>query len=586
MKNRKQRQARNSGTADKNQAIPRILAWTDRHFRFLALGVLAIGVALRIGLLVEFPHFPYSTSYLGKNLDMEFFDHWSDRIVAGDVLTDTILHPYHDWHETVARSSGAQDREQGIALWSKWYGGKTYHQDPLYAWFIAAVKAMFGKSLLPVFIAQMLLGLLSIWLVLVLGRHYAGALAGLTGGLLFALYGQSLFYDVILLRTSLQTVTLLGMIWTTEQLLKGPRLAWLMGLLGGLGFLLSSTFLVAWLPLVARWLWIRRADIRRAWPAAAVFAACLTLLVARNVAVGAPVLSSSAVGPVTYALSNFPGYYPQFGFAHYPEVGRILDKADGSLFRTILDSIRLFPSFWDWVALQWQKFAAIFHWFEIPNNVNGYLAIAFSPALRIAFVPYSLIAGLGLWGFLASIRRKEAIPLAIALASQVIIMTAFYVLARFRVPMTAILAVYAGIGVSELFRIGGRSLSRALLWTVVPLALWALVSRPNAHTPLKYDRNEYGLVTQYYFLSRLTDCREASDWPECIAVLEQILSTVPRHMRDLPAGARFKDQPSRDLVNYYGNICLDLSGLYDIRGDQARADAYRARAAAYQQAGS
>jgi hypothetical protein len=273
--------------------------WVSKRFYVLAAGVLVVALALRIGLLVEFPGFPYSESHKSTDLDMHFFNLWADEIADGDLLTDTILHPYHTWHDVVARAHGAQDIPQAIAQWSEWYGGKTYHQEPLYAWFVAAIKAVSGKALLPVYIIQLLLGVFSTWLIMLLGRHYAGALAGLAGGLLFALYSPAILYDAVLLRTTLQTALLLGMVWTAEHLLLGKRLAWLMGLLGGIGYLLASTFMLLWIPLVARWLYLRHGDLRVAWQTATVFGLCVGLLVFRNVTVGAPAFAISSVGPVT-----------------------------------------------------------------------------------------------------------------------------------------------------------------------------------------------------------------------------------------------------------------------------------------------
>lgn len=261
----KTRKNRGGGTAPQQSTAPSpgaIEQWISKRFYVLAAGILLVALALRIGLLVEFPRFPYSESHKSTDLDMNFFNLWADKIADGDILTDTILHPYHTWHDVVARAHGAQDIPQAIAQWSAWYGGKTYHQEPFYAWFVAAIKAVAGRDLLPVYIIQMLLGVLSTWLIMLLGRHYAGALAGLAGGLLFALYSPAILYDAVLLRTTLQTTLLLGMVWTAEKLMSGKRLAWLMGLLGGIGYLLASTFMLLWIPLVVRWLYMRRADLR------------------------------------------------------------------------------------------------------------------------------------------------------------------------------------------------------------------------------------------------------------------------------------------------------------------------------------
>ena len=585
MKNRKKTGSDNANLKSRDSYPGVIEKWISKRFYVLAAGILLVALALRISLLVEFPGFPYSESHMSTDLDMNFFNMWADRIADGDILTDTILHPYHTWHDIVARAHGAQDIPQAIAQWSEWYGGKTYHQEPFYAWFVAAIKAVSGKALLPVYMIQMLLGVFSTWLVMLLGRRFAGALAGLAGGLLFAFYGPAILYDAVLLRTTLQTALLLGMVWTAEQLVTGKRLAWLMGLLGGIGYLLASTFMLLWIPLVARWLYLRRGDIRVAWQAVAVFGLCVGLLVFRNVTVGAPAFSVSSVGPVTYALSNFPGYRNQLGFLYYPEVGTLLDEVDGSLVKTVLASINQFPSAMDWVALQFHKLGAVFHWFEVPNNANPYLARAFSPTLRLAFVPFSLIAGLGLWGLLVSLRERKTINLVIALLTQVAVMVGFYVLCRFRIPFAAGMAVFAGIAVQAGILAWRTSPVRGVLFTAMPLALWAFVARPWPAIGLTYDKGEYGLLTQSYFLPKL-QANGSEDLRGSIALFEQILSTIPASMRDLPPGYRFTDPRERDLSDYYGRVYFDLGNLYRDTGQPAEAERCFALEKIYKAAGA
>ena len=585
MKNRKKTGGGSANLKSPDPAPGAIEQWISRRFYVLAAGILLVALALRISLLVEFPHFPYSESHKSTDLDMHFFNLWADRIADGDILTDTILHPYHTWHDVVARAHGAQDVPQAIAQWSAWYGGKTYHQEPFYAWFVAAIKAIAGRALLPVYLIQMMLGVFSTWLVMLLGRHYSGALAGLAGGLLFALYSPAILYDAVLLRTTLQTTLLLGMVWTSEKLLQGKRLAWLMGLLGGIGYLLASTFMLLWIPLVVRWLYIRRGDLRVAWQTATVFGLFVGLLVFRNVTVGAPTFSVSSVGPVTYALSNFPAYRNQMGFVFYPEVGTLLDEAGGSLARAVFASIDRFPSVMDWVALQVHKLGAVFHWFEIPNNANFYLARAFSPTLRLAFVPYALIAGLGLWGWLIGLRDRKTLNLTIALITQVAVMVGFYVLCRFRIPFAAGLAVFAGIAVQAAVTAWRTSPVRGVLFTAMPLALWAFVARPWPDIGLTYDKGEYGLLTQSYFLPRL-QANGNENLQGSIALLEQILSTIPEFMRDLPPGYRFTDPRERDLSDYYGRVFFDLGSLYRDTGQPAEAERCFAQEKIYKAAGA
>jgi hypothetical protein len=234
---------------------------------------------------------------------------------------------------------------------------------------------------------------------------------------------------------------------------------------------------------------------------------------------------------------------------------------DGSLVKTVFASIDRFPSVMDWVALQIHKLGAVFHWFEIPNNANPYLARAFSTTLKLAVVPYSLIAGLALWGWLIRLRDPKTINLVMALLTQVAVMVGFYALCRFRIPFAAGLAVFAGIAVQAAVTAWRSSPLRGVLFTAMPLALWAFVARPWPAIGLTYDKGEYALLTQSYFLPKL-QANGSANLQGSIELFEQILSTIPPSMRDLPPGYRFTDPRERELSDYYGRVYFDLGGLY------------------------
>jgi hypothetical protein len=102
------------------------------------------------------------------DLDMNFFDLWGDRIAHGDFLTDTVLHPYHYWHKEATDYLGKSEAE-GKAMWNEWYGGKTYHQEPLYAQILGICKMIAGDGHMLIFILQILSSLFSIWMIIWLG---------------------------------------------------------------------------------------------------------------------------------------------------------------------------------------------------------------------------------------------------------------------------------------------------------------------------------------------------------------------------------------------------------------------------------
>ena len=65
-----------------------------------------------------------------------------------------------------------------------WTGEEVFFQEPLYPYFLGCVYAVSGRDLDVVRIIQVVLGVLSCWLVARLGRRLAGDWAGVLGALL------------------------------------------------------------------------------------------------------------------------------------------------------------------------------------------------------------------------------------------------------------------------------------------------------------------------------------------------------------------------------------------------------------------
>jgi hypothetical protein len=136
----------------------------------------------------------------------------------------------------------------------------------------------------------------------------------------------------------------------------------------------------------------------------------------------------------------------------------------------------------------------IFHWYEIPNNINTYAPVNVSMPLRVAFVPWSVIGALGLTGMIFTIRNTKSLNLLIGILSQVAVMIAFYVLCRFRVPMVAMMAVYAGYVLQALIN---APVKRKLLLAVVSIAMWLIIVRPYPKIDLTFSMGELSDVFQH-----------------------------------------------------------------------------------------
>jgi hypothetical protein len=293
-------------------------------------------------------------------------------------------------------------------------------------------------------------------------------------------------------------------------------------------------------------------------------------------------MSVSSVGPVTYVLANFPNYTPHVGFAYFPGLGILMTETNGQMLPSMLKIISLHASFWDWVALQFEKLALVFHWYEIPNNTSTYLPKEYSMVLNATFLPFSFIAALGLTGLIFSFRQKKSLNLLFGILSQVVVMVAFYVLCRFRIPMVAMLAVYAGFSLQLLLE---NAWNRKFLMTLVSFTvLWLLIMRPTPKIPLKFDNSDLAHYFHSYYLPRLNEYSSKGDLASCAVLLEKFISSRPEEIKGLP-GKFLTHRKEKELATYYSKLYKDLADLYRDLGQQEKAQVNYAESEVLERAG-
>src|SRR6185503_3727739 len=169
--------------------------------RFWLLGILALGLALRLAYFIELRHTPFFDHLI---LDLAAYDSWAQDIAFGD-----------------------------------WSGTEVFYQDPLYPYFLAAVYRLFGHRLTAVYLIQIVLGLITCYLVYWIGRKVFSSVAGLVAAALAATYKPFIFYDVQVEKSFLAVLLICA---SCALLLRG---AWfLAGLTLGLAILVRGNYLL------------------------------------------------------------------------------------------------------------------------------------------------------------------------------------------------------------------------------------------------------------------------------------------------------------------------------------------------------
>lgn len=378
--------------------------------------------------------------------DNHVFAEWARIIARGDLLCLEQPHAFHHWTAEVA----PEDK------WLEWYGGgTTFHQAPLYPYAVAVVFSLAGDSHAMVARAQALLGAFACLLTFLLAARVLSLRGALFAGLLLAFMGSFYFYDAFILRDGPMAFLVALLALALQRAVETDRVPrwFLAGAALGLFTLAKETgppLLV--LTLLGLALWKRHAPALLLPRVAALLLGFLLLLspaVARNLAVGAPAFKLSTRGPEVFVSGNAQG---QTGVGWEPpiaELRRILMDANGSLSRSMLLTLathRAEPT--GYLALLWNKTRAFFSGYEVPNNVDFYLHRSHLSTLRAGFVSMTFLAPACLLGMLLCLprRRRMAVPY-LMLPTLVGSVVSLYILARFRLQVLPLMAVFAGASI-------------------------------------------------------------------------------------------------------------------------------------------
>jgi len=452
------------------------------HGRFVALMIFALALLVRVIVGLEIHRSPIPELWRGAETDMWFFVAWAKLIVAGGWLTDDVLHPYFAWQRPIGT----------LGEWNAWYGGKTFHQAPLYPYLLAVVLGLSGAGLWAVYIVQSIGSALTAVLLAGIGRRLFSPAVGLVAGVAAAIYGPLVFYDFVALRTSLAVLGAAATVWLLIRGGSGERWwPWAAaGVVTGLGFLLrpnAAVMLVLAMPAATVLMWRQWRRLVTACVGLVVgFAVCLIPLIARNVRVGVPPLSVSAVGASTFYLANAAGA-PGAGWGMtkgFPEAMRRTNGRFSSLAREAADS---HSSIAGPVGLLFAKLGAFAHYFERTNNASPYYAERFSLLLRWGTVPFWLVLPLAMTGLVVTWSdRRRLVWLYLALLVPLVTIVLFYQTARFRLPMMVALIPLAAAALEWMVARRGT----LALAVPVTLAVCVVVRWPgNADPPRIQERD-------------------------------------------------------------------------------------------------
>lgn len=342
-----------------------------------------------------------------------------------------------------------------------------FSQAPLYPYLVAAVYALAGPHPAAVVALQVLLGAATVALV---GRASACAFGERTGAWaawLCALYGVLAFFETKLLPATVVVALAALAIERMQAADRGHRiLGWLgAGLAAGLlGIAHAASLLL--IPLGALWIAIDRARTVRVRSARALLfvlaaAAVVAPVAWRNAAAGGGAVLVSDNGGITFWQGNNPVsvgvYATPDGFTGAIEAQREESRrlAVAAARRALTDAE---------VSSYWLAQGRAFLAGDLPHAAwllgrKLLLAIAsteqpleYSPrldAVPLRFLlplPFAVLFSFALIGIGPAMRTRAAQPALIVSAATCVVLLAFYVASRYRLPIVPGLAIVAGRG--------------------------------------------------------------------------------------------------------------------------------------------
>ncbi|MBI4364564.1 MAG: tetratricopeptide repeat protein, partial [Candidatus Latescibacteria bacterium] len=430
-----------------------------------------------------------------------------------------------------------------------------------------------------------------------IGARVFGRRVGLAAGYGAALYGMLIYFDGELLTPTLTIALQLVAIALVLRAGEGPGpspgrwSAWrhgAAGFAGGLASITTATSLVvvAVLAAFAR---------RRALPVLLGAAVAIAPITWRNAVKGGELIPISWNAGINFYIGNNPNYdetvgiRPDLQWKHFVQeplrLGiRGMGAASSYFVRKSLSYLASDPI--GFAKLQVRKLYLLLEGNEIPRNQEIYPSREYSPVFRflvwkvpgLAF-PFGVLAPLGLVGLVAAWRRGPM--LAAVLVAYACAVLAFFITARYRMPLVPLLLIFASEGV-RWFRSEARAAPRAaaaagaaFLFLAANLGQGPMPARMNADA-------EYSLGVKLALKGRADEAmgrieaalRERPDYAEAWVNLGVLQATHGRPADAERSLTRALEQEPEDII-----ALTNLAVLREKAGRTADAVALYERAA-------
>jgi len=385
-----------------------------------------------------------------------------DSIYFDYLLWDEKL--YHTWAESIANGTCESS--------------SVYEMAPLPAYLMALVYKVLSPDILYIRILNVVFGVLTCYLLYLMGKALAGKTTGIISCLVACLYEPFIFYSIVPLKTALSIFLFSLTIYLFLSALNKTSHLKLLFLGMAIGLMLNvrpnCLVVIPFLPLFILWnMGRKKLNVRTAVLVVAMYLAGLFLVlspfVIRNYRVsGELALTASQSGLNLYIANNFenklPYYRPVPFAASVPSVqgiqfnieasrrsGKKLSSVEASrfwtreVFRIAIDQ----PIAFSWKLFQ--KGLATLNRFEAGDHYHIGFVNEFVRFFMFPFITLSLVLPLGMAFLVLNFRESKKIAsLSVIFMLYALTLVLFFPTSRFRLPLIVILIPFAVQGVNSL----------------------------------------------------------------------------------------------------------------------------------------
>lgn len=354
-------------------------------------------------------------------------------------------------------------------------GGGPYFRAPFYPMFLGLLYAIFGAKIGVAILIQHIIGLAAIPLTYIIARHHFSFFVAVVASFLVAIDGSLIYFESQLL---LDFLTVIFFLLTIHLLFSAydsnRKLTYFAaGLIAGL-FAITRPNILAVVPLVIIWILLARVslgDRLKNSLLVLIGAAILILPIAvRNAVVGGDGVLIASQGGVNFYIGNnkdadgytalLPGFGNswQYSDAEY-EAATALGKKPGDVKPSAVSSY-FYDKAWKFIfsdpgafiGLTIKKLYLFWNSFQISNNNNIYFLTNY---IGMKAIPLFLFAITGPLGFIGAIlcfkRDKKYWLFPILIFGYMVTVIAFFITARFRIPIVTLLAITGAFALEEIY---------------------------------------------------------------------------------------------------------------------------------------